>query len=65
MRAFFETNVDNMIEHLSEQEQLRRKSLAALREAGINPYPAERFDVNATAASISEGFDAAPGVFRV
>lgn len=26
---------------LSEQEQLRRASLAALRELGINPYPAE------------------------
>ena len=53
-----------MIEHLSEQEQLRRKSLAALREAGINPYPAERFDVNATAASIAEGFDANPESFQ-
>ncbi|MBQ9137363.1 MAG: lysine--tRNA ligase [Alistipes sp.] len=53
-----------MLEHLSEQEQLRRKSLAALREAGINPYPAERFDVNATAASIAEGFDAAPENFQ-
>ena len=53
-----------MIEHLSEQEQLRRKSLTALREAGINPYPAERFDVNATAASITEGFDANPESFQ-
>ena len=53
-----------MIEHLSEQEQLRRKSLAALREAGINPYPAERFDVNATAHSIAEGYDAAPERFQ-
>ena len=53
-----------MIEHLSEQEQLRRKSLAALREAGINPYPAERFDVNATAASINQGFDAQPEQFQ-
>ena len=53
-----------MIEHLSEQEQLRRKSLAALREAGINPYPAERFDVNATAHSIAEGYDAAPESFQ-
>ena len=49
-----------MIEHLSEQEQLRRKSLAALREAGINPYPAERFDVSASAADIVAGFDAEP-----
>ena len=53
-----------MIEHLSEQEQLRRKSLAALREAGINPYPAGRFDVNATARSIAEGYDAAPESFQ-
>ena len=30
---------------LSEQEQLRRQSLAALRELGIDPYPAARFDV--------------------
>ena len=39
---------------LSEQEVLRRKSLAALRELGIEPYPAEMFDVTATAAEISE-----------
>ena len=53
-----------MIEHLSEQEQLRRKSLAALREAGINPYPAERFDVSASAADIAAGFDAEPERFQ-
>ena len=53
-----------MIEHLSEQEQLRRKSLAALREAGINPYPAERFDVSASAADIAAGFDAEPEKFQ-
>ena len=53
-----------MIEHLSEQEQLRRKSLAALREAGINPYPAERFDVSASAADIVAGFDAEPEKFQ-
>ena len=39
---------------LSEQEVLRRKSLATLRELGIEPYPAEMFDVTATAAEISE-----------
>ena len=42
-----------MIEQLSEQELLRRKSLAALRELGIEPYPAEMYDVTATAAQIS------------
>ncbi len=42
-----------MIE-LSEQELLRRKSLTALRELGIEPYPAEMYDVTATAAHIAE-----------
>lgn len=40
---------------LSEQEQLRRRSLAALRELGIEPYPAAMFDVTATAAQITQG----------
>lgn len=53
-----------MVENLSEQELLRRKSLAALREAGINPYPAERFDVSASAADIAAGFDAAPEKYQ-
>ena len=39
---------------LSEQELLRRKSLAALRELGIEPYPAAMYDVTATAAHIAE-----------
>ncbi len=42
---------------LSEQEQLRRNSLAQLRELGIDPYPAEMFDVTATAAEIRQNFD--------
>ena len=49
-----------MIEQLSEQEQLRRQSLAALRELGIDPYPAQKFDVTATATDIAEHFDAEP-----
>ena len=48
---------------LSEQEQLRRQSLAALRELGINPYPAARFDVTATAREILDGFDESKGNF--
>ena len=31
---------------LSEQEQLRRQSLAALRELGIDPYPAARYELS-------------------
>ncbi len=52
------------MEHLSEQEQLRRQSLKALRDLGINPYPAERFDVSATAAQIAAEFDAEPAKFE-
>ena len=44
---------------LSEQEQLRRQSLAALRELGIDPYPAARYEVTATAREIAENFDPA------
>ena len=42
---------------LSEQEQLRRNSLEQLRALGIDPYPAEMFDVTATAAEIQQNFD--------
>ena len=53
-----------MIEHLSEQEQLRRQSLTALRELGINPYPAERFDVSVTARELNAQFDANPEAYQ-
>ncbi len=51
-------------EQLSEQEVLRRNSLKALRDLGIEPYPAERFDVTATAAEIAENFDNEPARFE-
>ena len=41
---------------LSEQEQIRRESLAKLREAGIDPYPAAEYPVNATALRCFPGF---------
>lgn len=37
---------------LSEQELVRRQSLEELLKLGINPYPAELFEVNASAAEI-------------
>ena len=40
---------------LSELEQLRRKSLTALRELGIEPYPAEMYDVTATTPVLHPG----------
>ncbi|MDO4758057.1 MAG: lysine--tRNA ligase, partial [Rikenellaceae bacterium] len=52
------------LEQLSEQEILRRNSLKALRDMGIEPYPAERFDVTATAAEIAEKFDSEPARFE-
>lgn len=42
---------------LSEQEILRREALKQLRELGIEPYPAEAFEVNAFAADIEENYE--------
>ena len=42
---------------LSEQEQLRRQSLTALRELGIEPYPAARYEVTATAREIADNYN--------
>ena len=41
---------------LSEQEQIRRNSLAELKKMGINPYPAAEYKVSATAADIKANF---------
>ena len=41
---------------LSEQELLRRKSLTALRELGIEPYPAAEYVTNAFSTDIKEEF---------
>ncbi|MBB5436707.1 lysyl-tRNA synthetase class 2 [Pedobacter sp. AK017] len=42
---------------LSELEVLRRNSLTQLRELGINPYPAEAFEINAHAADILANYE--------
>ncbi|WP_316785166.1 lysine--tRNA ligase [Pedobacter frigiditerrae] len=42
---------------LSEQELLRRDSLKQLRELGINPYPAEAYEINANAADILANYE--------
>ena len=49
---------------LSEQEQIRRESLAKLRELGIEPYPAAEYPVNASAAEIAAGYDPEKGNFQ-
>ena len=41
---------------LSEQEIVRRESLKELRGLGIDPYPAELFEVNTTSKQIKENY---------
>jgi lysyl-tRNA synthetase, class II len=42
---------------LSEQELLRRQSLEEIIKLGIDPYPAELFEVNASAKEIHENYE--------
>ena len=45
-----------MSQELSEQEQIRRNSLKELTALGIDPYPAETYETNATASEILEDY---------
>src|SRR3989337_1020258 len=49
---------------LSEKEIIRRKSLEELDNLGINPYPAELFDVNASATEILENYERQKSDYR-
>lgn len=42
---------------LSEQEIIRRQKLDELLKMGVNPYPPELFDINATATDIKANFE--------
>src|SRR6187402_2916045 len=42
---------------LSEQELIRRQAKEELEKLGIDPYPAELFEVNASAAEILENYE--------
>jgi lysyl-tRNA synthetase class 2 len=50
--------------HLSEQEIVRRKSLEEFAKLGINPYPAELFEVNASAREILENYERQKSDYR-
>ena len=51
--------------HLSEQEIIRREHLEELRKLGVDPYPAQAFEVNALASDIKAKFsDDAPEQFE-
>ena len=45
---------------LTEQEIIRRQKLEELQKHGINPYPADLFDITHTSAYILENFDSKP-----
>jgi lysyl-tRNA synthetase class 2 len=49
---------------LSEQEIFRREAMQQLRNLGINPYPAEAFNVNAHATSILANFNNKPDAYQ-
>ena len=41
---------------LSEQEVVRRDALSKIIEAGINPYPSEKYNINNYSKNIKETF---------
>ena len=68
-RSFKDTNFDSSINNisylyknitsmssLSEQEEIRRNKLKELRKIGINPYPANLFQVDSDSLTIKENF---------
>jgi lysyl-tRNA synthetase, class II len=53
-----------MMTELSEQEQIRRNSLQEIINLGIDPYPAEGFEVNANIRDILEKFPADQALYQ-
>ena len=49
---------------LSEQEIIRRQSLEELQKLGINPYPADLFEINTSASEILEKYPADQEAFK-
>jgi lysyl-tRNA synthetase, class II len=49
---------------LSEQEQIRREALQELLDLGINPYPSETYEVNASISEILERFPQDNSLFQ-
>jgi lysyl-tRNA synthetase class 2 len=49
---------------LSEQEAIRRESLKELEKLGINPYPAEAYEVNTSTTEILKNFPADSGLYQ-
>jgi len=49
---------------LSEQELSRRNSLEEIKKLGINPYPADKYNVTTTTEEILKEFDAENNNFQ-
>ncbi len=49
---------------LSEQELIRRQSLLEMQKLGINPYPADLFEINTSAKEIHDRFPLSPDDFK-
>ncbi len=49
---------------LSEQEIIRRQGLEELQKLGINPYPADLFEITTTAQEILTKFPTQPEAFQ-
>ena len=49
---------------LSEQELIRRQSLEELAKLGLDPYPAELFEVNARIADILQNYQGNPEAYQ-
>jgi lysyl-tRNA synthetase, class II len=52
------------MQQFSEQEMLRRDSLKALEQLGINAYPADEYHVNVTASEIHSDYEKNPEKFQ-
>ena len=46
-----------MSQQLSEQEVVRREALQQLKDLGVDPYPAELFDVNVSSKDIRDNYE--------
>jgi lysyl-tRNA synthetase class 2 len=53
----FATIKNNIVDNLSEQEEVRRNSLEEIRRLGVNPYPPEVFEVSTSSKEILENFE--------
>lgn len=53
-----------MQNNLSEQEIVRRENLQAMRDLGIDPYPASTFEINAKSTEIKQNFKEGDTIYQ-